>query len=73
MDPQYIWNILLSAGMAAVGWVLRTLYSALRDLEKGLSEHKENVAKTYATRLDLLRFEDKLDKILTKVEAKADK
>lgn len=73
MEPQSIWNVLLSAGMAAGGWVLRTLYSAIRDLEKDLGAHKTSAALTYATNADMARIEDKLDRILERIERKADR
>lgn len=73
MEPQNVWNVLLTGGMATVGWVLRTLYSALRELEKDLSAHKTESAKTYATNDDMGRIEGKLDRILERLERKADR
>lgn len=73
MDPQAFFNVVGGGALAALGWFARTLYAAIEGLKSDFGEHKVDVAKTYATRLDLIRFEEKLDKILTKVEAKADK
>ena len=73
MDPQPFFNAISAGAIAALGWFARTLYSAIEGLKSDLGDHKVDVAKTYATRLDLIRFEEKLDKILTKVEAKADR
>lgn len=56
-----------------MGWVLRTLYDAIRSLEGDLAAHKVDVARTYAPNADLARLEDKIDRVLDKLERKADR
>lgn len=73
MEPHTLWNTLLTAGIAGIGWVLRTLYDALRSLETDLAAHKVDVARTYAPNADLARLEDKIDRVLDKLERKADR
>lgn len=73
MEPHTLWNTLLTAGIAGMGWVLRTLYDALRSLETDLADHKVEVARTYAPNADLARLEDKIDRVLDKLERKADR
>lgn len=73
MEPHTLWNTLLTAGIATVGWVLRTLYDAVRSLEADLANHKVDVARTYAPNADLSRLEDKIDRVLDKLERKADR
>lgn len=73
MEPNTLWNTLLTAGVAGMGWVLRTLYDAIRSLENDLASHKVDVARTYAPNADLARLEDKIDRVLDKLDRKADK
>ena len=73
MEFQNLWNTLLAGGIAACGWVARTIYAAVKALETDLANHKVEVAKTYATNNDMTRIEDKLDRILDKLDRKADK
>lgn len=73
MEPQSLMNALLMSAVAAGGWVLRAIYAALRELERDLSAHKQDAARTYATNVDLFRIEDKLDRILGELSRKADR
>lgn len=73
MEPHTLWSTLLTAGVAGMGWVLRTLYDAIRSLENDLALHKVDVARTYAPNADLARLEDKIDRVLDKLDRKADK
>lgn len=69
MDPQSLFNLLGGAAMATLGWVARHLFGAIKSLESDLAAHKVEVARDYATNSDLLRMEDKLDKIIDKLSA----
>lgn len=73
MDLQHAIDTLLAACLAAVGWIVRTLHGDVKSLSDELTSHKVEVAKTYATNADITRIEDKLDRILDKLERKADK
>lgn len=73
MEPHTLWSTILTAGMAALGWIAKTFYSAIRELEANLASHKVDVARTYAPNADVARLEDKLDRILDKLDRKADK
>ena len=73
MDPHVIWNGILTVVMGAGGWVLKTIYDALKSLERDLSAHKIEVARDYVTNEDLSRIENKLDRVLDKLERKADR
>lgn len=67
MDAQSIWNIIEGAMLAALGWAARTMYEAIRALEKDLADHKQVVARDYVTNAELERIEDKLDRILERL------
>lgn len=73
MEIRDLFLALLALSSGVLGWFLRTLYDTIEALKKELWAHKEDVAKTYATKLDLIRFENKLDTILNKIDGKADK
>lgn len=73
MEPHTLWNVILTAAMGAAGWVLKSVYGAIRTLETDLAGHKVEVAKTYAQNADLSRLEDKIDRVLDKLDRKADK
>lgn len=67
MDAQTLINLGLSGAGMALGWFAKTIYNAVKDLESDLANHKVDVAKNYATNADLLRMEDKIDKIIDKL------
>lgn len=88
MEGLNIAEVLLSICVAISGWFLRTLYDSHRQLERDVSDHKNEVAKNYVVRDDLrLTLSDiKLDMkegfskinatlalIFTKLDDKADK
>lgn len=73
MDFQHVIDVILGAVVAALGWFARTIFAAVKELERDLAGHKVEVAKTYATNSDLSRIDDKLDRILDKLNAKADR
>jgi hypothetical protein len=73
VDTQHVIDAILAAFVGVIGWVLRTLHGEHRELANDLTQHKVEVAKNYATNADLSRIEDKLDRILDKLDLKADK
>lgn len=64
MDWQPFINTGLGAACAVFGWVMRTFYADIRNLEHSVAAHKEMVARDYATNGDISRIENKLDDIL---------
>lgn len=73
MDGQVLWSTILSGALAVGGWVMKSIYEAIKSLEGDLSEHKIESAKTYSTKTDIARIEDKLDRVLDKLDRKADR
>ncbi len=61
---QTLFNIVLGLGLSALGWAARTLYDSVRELQSELAEHKVEVAKTYATNIEVTSINNKLDEIL---------
>lgn len=77
MDWQTVFNLVGGVATAALGWFAKTIYGAIRDLERDFGTHKEMVARDYVTTASLQRLEDKLvtklDLVLDRLDRKADK
>lgn len=67
MDPQTVLNMVIGAGMAALGWFARTQYDEVKAMKQDLAAHKVEVARDYATNADLLRMEAKIDKLVDRL------
>lgn len=73
MEFQAIWNTIIPAALAVGGWVMKSIYEAIQRLDNDLTDHKVEAAKTYSTKTDISRIEDKIDKVLDRLDRKADK
>lgn len=84
VDPQSVINILLGLCGGVFGWILKSIWEAVRDLQKADDEIADKVnelevmmAGAYATREELrqefTRIFQKLDSIDHKLDRKADK
>ncbi len=77
MDSQFAVNVVLGAGMAALGWFAREMWSAVKELKADLAHLREEIPKEYAQKDDLekvmIRIDAKLDKLFDKLDEKADK
>ena len=83
MEQELI-NWILGGFCALLGWLLRTMWEAVKDLQTADKSMAEKVASIevlvaghYVTREEfsgvMTRVESKLDKISTKLDSKADK
>ena len=80
MDFQSIFNIVLGALGALVGWMLNTLYNSMKDLTRAdqvLSEKVQSievlVAGNYVKKSELEHILHKLDTKLDRIEDKIDR
>lgn len=68
-----IWNILLSAAMAGIGYVLKDKSDEIKRIDILLNKTREEVAKEYVTKvdvhLDINRVLDRLDRMEQKLDA----
>ena len=68
-----IWNILLSAAMAGIGYILKDKSDELKRMDILLNKTREEVAKEYVTKvdvhLDINRVLDRLDRMEQKLDA----
>ncbi|MCL2658784.1 MAG: hypothetical protein FWD62_15515 [Betaproteobacteria bacterium] len=77
METRLLIDVLFGAGLAAVGWLARELWSVIKELKEDVSGLRENLPKEYVLKADmenaLVRIDTKLDKIFDRLEGKADK
>jgi Tfp pilus assembly protein PilO len=68
-----IWNILLSAAMAGIGYILKDKSDELKRIDILLNKTREEIAKEYVTKvdvhLDINRVLDRLDRMEQKLDA----
>ena len=73
MEAVNLWNLLLTTGVALLGWLLRTQYEEVRRLQVLLNRTREEVAKEYVTKAevhaDINRVLDRLDRLDAKLDA----
>jgi predicted DNA-binding protein YlxM (UPF0122 family) len=76
-----IWNIVLSAGLGLIGWVLRDKSDELKRVTILLNRTREEIAKEYVTKVEvhadinrvldrLERLDEKLDRLMENKHAK---
>jgi hypothetical protein len=67
-----VWNMLLTAGVGFVGWVLREKSAEISRLQILLNRTREEVAKEYVTKAevhaDINRVLDRLDRLDEKLD-----
>ena len=67
-----IWNIFLSAALAAIGYILKDKSDELKRIDILLNKTREEVAKEYVTKvdvhLDINRVLDRLDRMEAKLD-----
>ena len=67
-----VWNMLLTAGVGFVGWVLRDKSAEISRLQILLNRTREEVAKEYVTKAevhaDINRVLDRLDRLDEKLD-----
>jgi acetylornithine/succinyldiaminopimelate/putrescine aminotransferase len=77
METQSTINLVLGAGMSALGWFAREMWAAVKELKTDLAHLREELPKDYVLKDDLekalARIDTKLDKIFDRLDAKADK
>ncbi len=77
MEFQSLFNILVGAGLTAIGWFARQLWEATQNLKDDVQKLELNVADNYVKKIDINARFDKIEAILErlfdKLESKADK
>ena len=77
MEAQDLFNFVLGTACAALGWFAKTLYGAVQELRRDLSNLHIELARDYVPQV---RFEeavrtlhDKLDRVLERLNEKVDR
>lgn len=77
MDNQSILNILFSSVGLVLGWFLRELWSAVKDLKSDLAKLREEIPKQYISKDDykddIRELKEMLIKLFDKLDTKSDK
>lgn len=77
MDWQSLFNFFGGAALLAVGWFCKTIYDAIKALEKDLSQHRIESAKTYVEKTAIERLEQRMEawfsRMYDKIDGKADR
>lgn len=77
MDNQDILNIVLSSASLVLGWFLREMWSAVKELKSDLAKLREELPKDYVARddyrQDIREFKDMLNKLFDRLDTKVDK
>jgi chaperonin cofactor prefoldin len=77
MEFQSLFNILVGAGLTAIGWFARQLWEATQNLKDDVQKLELNVSDNYVKKIDINARFDKIEAILErlfdKLESKADK
>ena len=77
IDWQAAFNVVVMGGAGVAGWLLRTIYSAVSDLQKDVSELREHIPTHYISKADMGAFKNelfhRLDRIELKLDGKSDK
>lgn len=68
-----LFNIVATIAVSAIGWVAKSQHHKLERVERDLADHKVKSVETFAQKADFLRLEGKIDRVLDKLDDKADK
>jgi hypothetical protein len=77
MDSQALLNIVLSCASIVLGWFLREMWAAVKELKADLAKLREELPKDYVTkddfRQDIREFKEMLNKLFDRLDTKVDK
>jgi len=67
-----IWNAILSVGVSAVGFILKSMYDEVKRLQVLINKTREEIAREYVTKsevhADINRVMDRLDRLESKID-----
>jgi antirestriction protein len=74
---QNLYNIAVAATGAAIGWVVKVIWDAVRTLEQDIRDMERDLHVNYVSkddyRQDILEIKDMVKQIFDKLDRKADK
>ena len=73
MDSQILFNSFATVVGAMVGWILKVLWDAVRDLRDDVKEIEKGYVMKDDYRIDIAEIKGMLARIFDKLDTKADK
>jgi len=74
---QNLYNIAVAASGAAIGWIVKVIWDAVRALEQDIRDMERDLHVNYVSkddyRQDILEIKDMVKQIFDKLDRKADK
>ena len=71
-NPTMIWNAILSLACGSFIWWVRGMGVQINDLKRRLSDTREEIAKEYATKVDVEKDLERIMDRFDRLEAKMD-
>lgn len=72
MDLQSLVNLILGAGLTAIGWLAKTLWNAVQELKTDLAKLREEIPKEYIPKNEFHEGIKELKALLIGISAKLD-
>ena len=73
MDSQFLFNIVATLAGTLVGWVLKVLWDAVRDLRDDVKGIEKGYVMKDDYRIDIAEIKGMLGRIFDRLDTKADK
>jgi antirestriction protein len=74
---QNLYNIVVAVAGAAIGWIVKVIWDAVRSLEADIRDMERELHTNYVSkddyRQDILELKDMVKQIFDKLDRKADK
>jgi antirestriction protein len=74
---QKLYNIVVAVAGAAIGWIVKVIWDAVRSLEADIRDMEREIHTNYVSkddyRQDILELKDMVKQIFDKLDRKADK
>ena len=71
-NPTMIWNAILSLACGSFIWWVRGMGAQINDLKRRISDTREEIAKEYATKVDVEKDLERIMDRFDRLEAKMD-
>jgi hypothetical protein len=69
---QTVFNFILAGVSSVLGWFLREMWSAVKELKADLAKLREELPREYCIKTELDRRFDRMEQVLDKIWAKLD-
>ena len=73
MEIDALWNVILTAGVAGLGWWIKSQHDELKRVQILVNRTREELAKEYSTKVESSASIDRLIARLDTLDAKMDR